>query len=45
MASRTSSSDEVLSRLLLDIKALMLLSGSDGTLPAVAKDKIAFVSR
>ncbi len=40
MASRTSSSDEVLSRLLLDIKALMLLSGSEGTLPAVAKEKI-----
>jgi hypothetical protein len=40
MASRTSSSDEVLSRLLLDIKALMLLSGSDGTLPAAVKEKI-----
>jgi len=40
MASRTSSSDEVLSRLLLDIKALMLLSGSEGTLPAAIKEKI-----
>jgi len=41
MASRTSSTDEVLSRLLLDIKALMLLSGSDGTLPALIGEKIA----
>jgi len=40
MASRTSSTDEVLSRLLLDIKALMLLSGSGGTLPPIVKDKI-----
>ena len=40
MASRASSSDELLSRLLLDIKALMLLSGSEGTLPAVVKEKI-----
>jgi hypothetical protein len=40
MASRTtgSSNDEVLSRLLLDIKALMLLSGN--TLPAPIKDRI-----
>ncbi len=40
MASRTTSTDEALSRLLLDIKALMLLSGSDGTLPALARDRI-----
>jgi hypothetical protein len=40
MASRTSSSDEVLSRLLLDIKALMLLSGSSGTLPSEVREKI-----
>ena len=40
MASRTSSSDEVLSRLFLDIKALMLLYGSEGTLPAATTEKI-----
>jgi hypothetical protein len=40
MASRTSSTDEVLGRLLLDIKALMLLSGSDGRLPASIQEKI-----
>jgi hypothetical protein len=40
MASRTSSTDEVLSRLLLDIKALMLLSASDGSLPDNVKEKI-----
>ncbi len=40
MASRTSSTDEVLSRLLLDIKALMLLSGSDAALQAVVREKV-----
>jgi hypothetical protein len=40
MASRTSSSDEVLSRLFLDIKALMLLSGSQGTLSDTVIQKI-----
>jgi len=41
MASTTSSTDEVLSRLLLDIKALMLLSGSDPSLQSLVKEKIA----
>jgi hypothetical protein len=40
MATRTSSRDEVLSRLLLDIKALMLLSASDGSLPEVVREKV-----
>lgn len=43
MASRTAttnSSDELVARLLLDIKALMLLSGSNGTLPPGVKEKI-----
>jgi hypothetical protein len=41
MASRTSTSaDEAVDRLLLDIKALMLLTGSGGTLPGSVKEKI-----
>lgn len=44
MASRTSSSssstDEVLTRLLLDIKALMLLRGSGNALPPPIKERI-----
>jgi hypothetical protein len=40
MASRTSSTDEVLSRLLLDIKALMLLSGTEGSLPEIVRERI-----
>jgi len=40
MASTPSSTDEVLGRLLLDIKALMLLSGSDISLQTLVKEKI-----
>jgi hypothetical protein len=40
MASTASSTDEVLSRLLLDIKALMLLSGSDASLQTLVNEKI-----
>jgi hypothetical protein len=40
MASATSSTDEAMSRLLLDIKALMLLSGSDKTIEPLLKEKI-----
>jgi phosphohistidine swiveling domain-containing protein len=40
MASRTTSTDEVLGRLLLDIKALMLLSSTNGTLPAAVRERI-----
>jgi hypothetical protein len=41
MASTASSTDEALSRLLLDIKALMLLSGPDPSLQALVKERIA----
>jgi len=40
MASIPSSTDEVLSRVLLDIKALMLLSGSETSLQILVKEKI-----
>lgn len=40
MAARTSSTDEVLNRLLLDIKALMLLSNSEGVLPTAVTQRI-----
>jgi hypothetical protein len=40
MASIPSSTDEVLSRLLLDIKGLMLLSGSEISLQTLVKEKI-----
>jgi len=40
MASTASSTDEVVSRLLLDIKALMLLSGSDASLQTLVNEKI-----
>lgn len=41
MATRTTATDEALSRLLLDIKALMLLGGSEGTISTDVKEKIA----
>jgi hypothetical protein len=40
MATRTTPSDELVSRLLLDIKALMLLDGTGGTLPAAVRERI-----
>lgn len=41
MATRTTATDEALSRILLDIKALMLLGGSEVTVATAVREKIA----